>query len=120
MGLGRTAHRLATQGRGREHVSLPLLPAPARPPSSPSPTLLFPLSLGLSVSPAGPAHPYSRDGLAAGLKNHFVGHVEDAHMHPIHFEQQYHNFHALGFGEAPSGIGEREAGRGGGFCARAQ
>ncbi|PNW84243.1 hypothetical protein CHLRE_04g226450v5 [Chlamydomonas reinhardtii] len=53
----------------------------------------------------GPAHPYSRDGLAAGLKNHFVGHVEDAHMHPIHFEQQYHNFHALGFGEAPSGIG---------------
>ncbi|KAG2485153.1 hypothetical protein HYH03_016139 [Edaphochlamys debaryana] len=53
----------------------------------------------------GPAHPYAKDGLAAGYKNHFVGHVEDAHMHPYHFEREYHNFHAMGFGEAPSGIG---------------
>ncbi|GLC42328.1 hypothetical protein PLESTB_000659000 [Pleodorina starrii] len=53
----------------------------------------------------GPAHPFQKDGLAAGYKNHFVGHVEDAHMHPYHFEREYHNFHALGFGEAPSGIG---------------
>ncbi|EFJ39885.1 hypothetical protein VOLCADRAFT_78216 [Volvox carteri f. nagariensis] len=53
----------------------------------------------------GPAHPFQKDGLAAGYKNHFVGHVEDAHMHPYHFEREYHNFHALGYGEAPSGIG---------------
>ncbi|GIL86051.1 hypothetical protein Vretimale_9079 [Volvox reticuliferus] len=53
----------------------------------------------------GPAHPFQKDGLAAGYKNHFVGHVEDAHMHPYHFEREYHSFHALGYGEAPSGIG---------------
>ncbi|KXZ41899.1 hypothetical protein GPECTOR_249g617 [Gonium pectorale] len=53
----------------------------------------------------GPAHPYQKDGLAAGYKNHFVGHVEDAHMNPYHFEREYHNFHTLGFGQAPSGIG---------------
>lgn len=53
----------------------------------------------------GPSHPYQKDGLAAGHKNHYVGHVEDAHMHPYHFEREYHSFHAQGYGEAPSGIG---------------
>lgn len=28
------------------------------------------------VRAAGPAHPYTKDGVAAGMKNHFVGHVE--------------------------------------------
>jgi len=49
----------------------------------------------------GPAHPYSRDGLAAGQRNHRSGHVEDAHMHPYHFEEQYATFHALGYAAAP-------------------
>lgn len=26
--------------------------------------------------PSGPSHPYQKDGLAAGHKNHYVGHVE--------------------------------------------
>eukprot|EP00983_Pelagomonas_calceolata_P051736 1142543-Pelagomonas_calceolata.AAC.3 len=36
----------------------------------------------------GPAHPYNKDGLAAGLRNHRIGHVEDLYMHPYHFDEQ--------------------------------
>lgn len=54
---------------------------------------------------AGPAHPFQKDGLAAGMKNHFSGHVEDSHMNPYIFEEQYHTFHAHGFAHAPGGGG---------------
>lgn len=55
--------------------------------------------------PPGPAHPYQKDGIAAGLKNHRGGHVEDTHLHPFIFEEQYNTFHAQGTAEAPSGLG---------------
>ena len=45
---------------------------------------------------AGPAHPYSKDGMARGMRNHWAGHVDDAYMHPYHFEEQYNTFHARG------------------------
>lgn len=53
----------------------------------------------------GPAHPYQRDGIAAGLKNHRSGHVEDAYLHPVVFEDQYHSYHGGGTAAAPGGIG---------------
>ncbi|MEW5301226.1 MAG: hypothetical protein WDW38_004777 [Sanguina aurantia] len=53
----------------------------------------------------GPAHPYQKDGLAAGMKNHRSGHVEDAHMNQYHFDEQYNTFHSFGYAQAPSGEG---------------
>lgn len=32
---------------------------------------------------------------------------QDAHMHPYHFDREYNSFHALGYGQAPSGSGGR-------------
>lgn len=43
--------------------------------------------------PAGPAHPYQKDGIAAGLKNHRAGHVEDTHLHSFAFDEQYNTYH---------------------------
>ena len=40
----------------------------------------------------GPAHPFSKDGMAAGLRNHRAGHVEDAHLSHFHFDDQYNTF----------------------------
>jgi len=40
----------------------------------------------------GPAHPFSKDGRAAGLRNHRAGHVEDAHLSNFHFDDQYNTF----------------------------
>ena len=31
---------------------------------------------------AGPAHPFNKDGLAAGMRNHRAGHVEVSHAFP--------------------------------------
>lgn len=42
---------------------------------------------------AGPAHPYQKDGIAAGLKNHRAGHVEDTHLHSFAFDEQYNTYH---------------------------
>eukprot|EP00798_Chlamydomonas_sp_ICE-L_P006550 gene6550-3202_t len=53
----------------------------------------------------GPSHPYQKDGISAGMKNHRSGHVEDSHMNPYIFEEQYHSFHSQGFSEAPGGEG---------------
>lgn len=50
---------------------------------------------------AGPAHPYQKDGLAAGSRNHFSGHVEDTGLNPVHFDDQYNSFHAKNYGHAP-------------------
>lgn len=54
---------------------------------------------------AGPAHPFQRDGIAAGLKNHRSGYVEDTHLHNFHFDNQYNTFHSYGYGDAPNGEG---------------
>jgi hypothetical protein len=50
----------------------------------------------LCVVPAGPAHPYQKDGIAAGLKNHRAGHVEDTHLHSFAFDEQYNTYHRYG------------------------
>lgn len=52
----------------------------------------------------GPEHPFQRDGLAEGLKNHRAGHVEDMYLHHHTFEEEYNKFHRAG-AEAPDGGG---------------
>eukprot|EP00240_Pyramimonas_obovata_P007446 CAMPEP_0118921158 /NCGR_PEP_ID=MMETSP1169-20130426/527_1 /TAXON_ID=36882 /ORGANISM="Pyramimonas obovata, Strain CCMP722" /LENGTH=183 /DNA_ID=CAMNT_0006861833 /DNA_START=214 /DNA_END=761 /DNA_ORIENTATION=- len=54
---------------------------------------------------AGPAHPYSKDGLSAGQRNHKLGHVEDAHLGSFNFDEQYNTFHNYGYAAEPSGAG---------------
>uniref|UniRef100_A0A061R092 Pre-mRNA-processing factor 17 n=1 Tax=Tetraselmis sp. GSL018 TaxID=582737 RepID=A0A061R092_9CHLO len=50
---------------------------------------------------AGPAHPFRKDGVAAGLKNHTTGHVEDAHVDSTVFDEQYSTFHSFGYAVEP-------------------
>lgn len=47
----------------------------------------------MKVMSAGPSHPYTKDGVAAGFKNHRTGFVEDAHLSDFHFDDQYNTFH---------------------------
>jgi pre-mRNA-processing factor 17 len=54
----------------------------------------------LRCAHAGPAHPFTRDGIAAGLRNHRAGHVEDAHLHPLTFNDQFHTMNTYGCGTA--------------------
>ncbi len=64
------------------------LPAGGR--AQAGPTLTSPLNtLACAFLRPGPAHPYNKDGLAAGLRNHRAGHVEDAHMNVYSFMEQY-------------------------------
>lgn len=53
----------------------------------------------------GPAHPFNKDGLAAGMRNHRAGHVEDTHLHSFAFDEQYNTYHSYGRAAAPSGDG---------------
>ena len=78
----------------------------------------------------GPAHPFQKDGIAAGMKNHRSGYVEvsspglqcrnsgvcpastltrcmlqDYHTHAFHFDSQYNTFHSYGYATAPRGEG---------------
>ncbi|XAR62231.1 hypothetical protein NMG60_11016917 [Bertholletia excelsa] len=41
----------------------------------------------------GPAHPYAKDGIAQGMRNHKLGFVENAAIEPFLFDEQYHTFH---------------------------
>ncbi|KAL9226328.1 hypothetical protein vseg_002156 [Gypsophila vaccaria] len=50
----------------------------------------------------GPAHPFSKDGVAQGLRNHKLGSVEDAAIGAFHFDEQYNTFHAYGYAADPS------------------
>mmetsp|Transcript_27077 Transcript_27077/g.48257 ORF Transcript_27077/g.48257 Transcript_27077/m.48257 type:complete len:581 (-) Transcript_27077:109-1851(-) len=50
---------------------------------------------------AGPQHPFRKDGLARGLKNHTTGHVEDAHVDSTLFDEQYNTFHSFGYAVEP-------------------
>ncbi|KAK9751029.1 hypothetical protein RND81_02G236900 [Saponaria officinalis] len=50
----------------------------------------------------GPAHPFSKDGVAQGLRNHKLGSVEDAAIGSFHFDEQYNTFHAYGYAADPS------------------
>jgi pre-mRNA-processing factor 17 len=51
---------------------------------------------------AGPEHPYAKDGVAQGLRNHKIGFVEDACIAPFMFDEQYNTFYAYGFAADPS------------------
>ncbi|CAD5312326.1 unnamed protein product [Arabidopsis thaliana] len=60
----------------------------------------------------GPAHPYAKDGIAQGMRNHKLGSVEDASIGSFGFEEQYHTFHKCGYAADPSGmnyVGDVEA-----------
>ena len=89
------------------------------------------LSLAEMHAPVvGPAHPFQKDGIAAGMKNHRSGYVEvssprlrcegcgtwavltltrfalqDYHTHAFHFDSQYNTFHSYGYATAPRGEG---------------
>ncbi|MCO5596381.1 hypothetical protein L7F22_050442 [Adiantum nelumboides] len=51
---------------------------------------------------AGPAHPYSKDGIAQGMRNHKLGFVEDASISSFIFDEQYNTFHRFGYAADPS------------------
>uniref|UniRef100_A0A1D1XFW6 Pre-mRNA-processing factor 17 n=1 Tax=Anthurium amnicola TaxID=1678845 RepID=A0A1D1XFW6_9ARAE len=51
----------------------------------------------------GPAHPYAKDGIPQGLRNHKLGFVEDAAIQPFLFDEQYNTFQKLGYATDPSG-----------------
>ncbi|KAK9108037.1 hypothetical protein Syun_024048 [Stephania yunnanensis] len=50
----------------------------------------------------GPAHPYAKDGVAQGMRNHKLGFVEDAAIEPFVFDEQYNTFHKYGYAADPS------------------
>ncbi|KAK9277540.1 hypothetical protein L1049_007085 [Liquidambar formosana] len=50
----------------------------------------------------GPAHPYSKDGIAQGMRNHKLGFVENAAIEPFVFDEQYNTFHKYGYAADPS------------------
>ncbi|XP_050206397.1 uncharacterized protein LOC126656006 isoform X2 [Mercurialis annua] len=51
----------------------------------------------------GPAHPYAKDGIAQGMRNHKLGFVEDAAIDSFLFDEQYNTFHKYGYAADPSG-----------------
>ncbi|XP_074566014.1 uncharacterized protein LOC141822463 isoform X1 [Curcuma longa] len=52
----------------------------------------------------GPAHPFAKDGVAQGMRNHKLGFVEDASIQPFLFDEQYNTFHKYGYATDPSGL----------------
>ncbi|KAF8390395.1 hypothetical protein HHK36_024921 [Tetracentron sinense] len=50
----------------------------------------------------GPAHPYAKDGIAQGMRNHKLGFVENAAIEPFVFDEQYNTFHKYGYAADPS------------------
>ncbi|CAN6438924.1 unnamed protein product [Victoria cruziana] len=51
----------------------------------------------------GPSHPYAKDGVAEGMRNHKLGFVENASIEPFLFDEQYNTFHKYGYAADPSG-----------------
>ncbi|KAL8519041.1 hypothetical protein ACS0TY_010113 [Phlomoides rotata] len=50
----------------------------------------------------GPSHPYAKDGLAQGLRNHKLGFVENANIESFAFDEQYNTFYKFGYAADPS------------------
>ncbi|KAF5754722.1 putative transcription factor WD40-like family [Helianthus annuus] len=50
----------------------------------------------------GPAHPYAKDGIAQGMRNHKLGFVENASIEPFVFDEQYNTFYKYGYAADPS------------------
>ncbi|CAA7014614.1 unnamed protein product [Microthlaspi erraticum] len=70
------------------------------------------LALTLWAPIYGPAHPYAKDGIAQGMRNHKLGFVEDASIGSFVFDEQYNTFHKYGYAADPSGlnyVGDMEA-----------
>lgn len=60
----------------------------------------------------GPAHPYAKDGVAQGMRNHKLGFVENAHIESFVFDEQYNTFYKYGYAADPSAasyVGDLEA-----------
>ncbi|CAL5421344.1 unnamed protein product [Camellia sinensis] len=51
----------------------------------------------------GPSHPYAKDGIAQGMRNHKLGFVENAAIEPFVFDEQYNTFHKYGYAADPEG-----------------
>ncbi|CAL9001982.1 unnamed protein product [Prunus brigantina] len=49
-----------------------------------------------------PSHPYSKDSIAQGMRNHKLGFVEDTSIEPFVFDEQYNTFHKYGYAGDPS------------------
>ena len=43
----------------------------------------------------GPAHPFQKDGVAAGMRNHRAGHVEVSRVHTAIVSHMLHNIALL-------------------------
>lgn len=56
----------------------------------------------------GPAHPFIKDGLSRGSKNHKMGVVDDTAIEPFMFDEQYNTFQAFGYGVDPSSSGGKD------------
>jgi pre-mRNA-processing factor 17 len=50
----------------------------------------------------GPAHPYAKDGIAQGMRNHKLGFVENAAIESFVFDEQYNTFYKYGYAADPS------------------
>lgn len=50
----------------------------------------------------GPAHPYAKDGIAQGMRNHKLGFVENASIDTFVFDEQYNTFYKYGYAADPS------------------
>ncbi|KAF3431283.1 hypothetical protein FNV43_RR26013 [Rhamnella rubrinervis] len=50
----------------------------------------------------GPSHPYAKDGIAQGMRNHKLGFVEDASIAPFVFDEQYNTYQKDGYAADPS------------------
>ncbi|KAK8944005.1 hypothetical protein KSP40_PGU000538 [Platanthera guangdongensis] len=52
----------------------------------------------------GPAHPYAKDGISRGMRNHKLSFVEDASIQSFLFDKQYNTFHKYGHAADLSGL----------------
>nr|GEU58440.1 pre-mRNA-processing factor 17 isoform X1 [Tanacetum cinerariifolium] len=50
----------------------------------------------------GPSHPYAKDGIAQGMRNHKLGFVENASIASFTFDEQYNTFYKYGYAADPS------------------
>uniref|UniRef100_A0A7N0U0Y2 Pre-mRNA splicing factor n=1 Tax=Kalanchoe fedtschenkoi TaxID=63787 RepID=A0A7N0U0Y2_KALFE len=50
----------------------------------------------------GPAHPYAKDGIAQGMRNHKRRFVEEAAIESFVFDEQYNTFQKYGYAADPS------------------
>lgn len=52
----------------------------------------------------GPQDPNNKQVIPTGMQNHWIGAVEDEHLDPHVFDEQYMTFHTLGYSYDPTGL----------------